>query len=56
MLCTHNFILKKLYNKIINGLTKVSFDGILIETYKGTWYKKKKHNNKFCIYATPSNI
>ena len=33
-----------LYYKIINSLAQVSFEGILVEAYKGT---RKKHNMKF---------
>ena len=38
--------------KIINGLAQVPFEGILVETYKGT---RRKHNMKFRqIYHTTS--
>ena len=33
-----------LFYKMINGLAQVPFEGILIETYKGT---RRKHNMKF---------
>ena len=33
-----------LFYKIINGLTQVPFEGILVEAYKGT---RRKHNTKF---------
>ena len=33
-----------LFNKSINGLAQVPFEGILIEAYKGT---RRKHNMKF---------
>ena len=33
-----------LFYKIINGLVQVPFEGILIESYKGT---RRKHNMKF---------
>ena len=33
-----------LFYKIINGLEKVPFDGVLVEAYKGT---RRKHNIKF---------
>ena len=33
-----------LFYQIINGLAQVSFEGILIEAYKGT---RRKHNMKF---------
>ena len=33
-----------LFYKIINGLAQVSFEGVLVETYKGT---RRKHNMKF---------
>ena len=33
-----------LFYKIINGLAQVSFEGVLVEVYKGT---RRKHNMKF---------
>ena len=33
-----------LFYKILNGLAQVSFEGILVEAYKGT---RRKHNMKF---------
>ena len=33
-----------LFYKIINGMTQVSFEGVLVEAYKGT---RRKHNMKF---------
>ena len=33
-----------LFYKIINGLAQVPFEGILVESYKGT---RRKHNMKF---------
>ena len=33
-----------LFYKIINGLAQVPFEGVLVETYKGT---RRKHNMKF---------
>ena len=32
------------FNKIINGLAQVPFEGVLVESYKGT---RRKHNMKF---------
>ena len=33
-----------MFNKITNGMAQVSFEGVLVEAYKGTI---RKHNMKF---------
>ena len=35
-----------LFYKIINGLSQVPFEGVLVEAYKGT---RRKHNSRFSL-------